>query len=72
MYWGYMSILVPNSHLTLCFDFCSKVYTCGGSAGWRQVVYLDMSDNLSNAPQDGQRLLMMDSDCAVVLQVLFI
>ena len=63
MYWGYMSILVPNSHLTLCFDFCSKVYTCGGSAGWRRVVYLDMSDNSQQCPSgwteatyDGLRL----------------
>ena len=32
------------------FGYIYPVYTCGGTGGWRRVVYLDMTDNNTNCP----------------------
>ena len=41
--------------LTFYFGFIIPIHTCGGTGGWRRVVYLDMTDPNTNCPS-GWRL----------------
>ena len=40
-------------------------YECGGTFGWRRVVYLDMTDPTPTVPLVGGMLLVTQKDCVV-------
>ena len=48
------------------FGYIYPVYTCGGTGGWRRVVYLDMTDNNTNCPSGWQLTSYSKRTCGKV------
>ena len=41
---------IIQEHVKMCCNNTKPTYTCGGTGGWRQVVYLDMTDPNTTCP----------------------